>query len=390
MKKTIFTVVLFAFAAQVMLLAQQVTDISLSTLLNEIDSNSARANQTYNGRTLRLTGVINSIDDVSLILAVSNNEWWKSIHVYITASDRTKLINLNAGQRITVRGLYRNGGIFGAVIETATAQPTPAPAPTPTPNNSTQARTANERGVAFFNQRNWDSAIAQFTEAIRLTPNDAVFYGNRGNAYFNKADFDRAITDYTEAIRLASNNADYYSWRANAYANKGNLTQARTDINRALQISPNNQNARNISADIQRLEQQQQQARATPTPTPTPAPAPAPASPYHGTWFDSGRVGVTTATRTIIITNNEFRITSSFGSYLYLTIDSWTAVSNPNRSAVNRNFPSGYLLTHRVSAQRDWLSFSSSYVYLHNDGRSLIWMPSDPDPGDDPWAFIKQ
>ena len=40
------------------------------------------------------------------------------------------------------------------------------------------------------------------TEAIRLDPNNASAYNNRGFAYGSKGDYDRAIADYTEAIRL--------------------------------------------------------------------------------------------------------------------------------------------------------------------------------------------
>ena len=47
-----------------------------------------------------------------------------------------------------------------------------------------------------------DKAIADFTEAIRLNPNDAEAYYSRGCEYFEKGDHDRAIADFTEAIRL--------------------------------------------------------------------------------------------------------------------------------------------------------------------------------------------
>ena len=87
MKKTLFTVVLLALVAQAMLLAggseqiteQQATDVNLRTLLNEIDNNEARANQTYNNRTLRLTDVATNIDSDTMWLAVNRDEEYNSL-----------------------------------------------------------------------------------------------------------------------------------------------------------------------------------------------------------------------------------------------------------------------------------------------------------------------
>jgi tetratricopeptide (TPR) repeat protein len=52
------------------------------------------------------------------------------------------------------------------------------------------------------NKDDYDSAIADFNEAIRLNPNFALAFKERGYAYYLKEDHDRAIADYSEAIRL--------------------------------------------------------------------------------------------------------------------------------------------------------------------------------------------
>jgi tetratricopeptide (TPR) repeat protein len=69
--------------------------------------------------------------------------------------------------------------------------------------------TAKNRAVAYFNRAiackadgDFDRAIADYTEAIRLDPKLAIAYYERGVAYHALGDFDRAIADYTEAIRL--------------------------------------------------------------------------------------------------------------------------------------------------------------------------------------------
>ena len=60
------------------------------------------------------------------------------------------------------------------------------------------------------------TAIADFSEAIRLNPKDAVAYNNRGVAYYAKSDLDRAIADFNEAIRLDPKDAIAYNNRGAA------------------------------------------------------------------------------------------------------------------------------------------------------------------------------
>ena len=60
----------------------------------------------------------------------------------------------------------------------------------------------NNRGAPGHDKTDYDKAIADFSEAIRLDPKDAVAYDNRGIAWYDKKDYDRAIADYNEAIRL--------------------------------------------------------------------------------------------------------------------------------------------------------------------------------------------
>ena len=59
-------------------------------------------------------------------------------------------------------------------------------------------------------------------------PKDAPAYANRGLAYGKKGDYDKAIADYTEAIRL-NPNAEAYSNRGLAYRKKGDYDKAIAD-----------------------------------------------------------------------------------------------------------------------------------------------------------------
>jgi Tfp pilus assembly protein PilF len=55
------------------------------------------------------------------------------------------------------------------------------------------ANDSYNRGVEALEKNEFDQAIADFTEAIRLDPKLALAYHNRGAAYSNKGDNDKPI-----------------------------------------------------------------------------------------------------------------------------------------------------------------------------------------------------
>jgi tetratricopeptide (TPR) repeat protein len=59
-----------------------------------------------------------------------------------------------------------------------------------------------DHGRACLDKGKYDEAIADYTKAISLDPNDATAYTNRGLAYESKGEVDRAIADYTKAIEI--------------------------------------------------------------------------------------------------------------------------------------------------------------------------------------------
>ena len=93
------------------------------------------------------------------------------------------------------------------------------------------AREYCDRGQAFLDKGEYDKAIADYTEAIKLDPKDAmacfVAYYNRGVAYGKKGDSEKAVADYTEAIRLDPYLVYAYVNRGLLYVQKGELDKAR-------------------------------------------------------------------------------------------------------------------------------------------------------------------
>ena len=94
------------------------------------------------------------------------------------------------------------------------------------------------RGAAYWHKDDTDGAIADYSEAIRLNPKHAFPYNNRGVAYKDKGDNDRAIADYNEAIRLDPKYAAPYHNRGLAYKDKGNYDRAIADYSEAIRLDP--------------------------------------------------------------------------------------------------------------------------------------------------------
>ncbi|MFQ5924663.1 MAG: tetratricopeptide repeat protein, partial [Dehalococcoidia bacterium] len=82
----------------------------------------------------------------------------------------------------------------------------------------------------------FERAIEDLDEAIRLDPRVAMSYGNRGFAYYNLGEFERAIEDYDEAIRLDPQDAVAYVLRAMAYTLLNMDSAAQQDIDRAIEL----------------------------------------------------------------------------------------------------------------------------------------------------------
>jgi tetratricopeptide (TPR) repeat protein len=53
----------------------------------------------------------------------------------------------------------------------------------------------------------YDSAIADYDQAVKLDPNDAAAYINRGKVYFEKGDYDCGMTDLKKALKITSDRA---------------------------------------------------------------------------------------------------------------------------------------------------------------------------------------
>ncbi|AFY35512.1 serine protease [Calothrix sp. PCC 7507] len=90
-----------------------------------------------------------------------------------------------------------------------------------------------------------EEAITSYSRAVEAnsqwgTVKAADVYLTRGNLYTDQANYQRAITDYDQVIRLNAKSAVAYALRGLAYQRQGNNKAALSDFNQAARIDPNN------------------------------------------------------------------------------------------------------------------------------------------------------
>jgi len=111
--------------------------------------------------------------------------------------------------------------------------------------NETLAIQYNNRGIAWEEKGNLDSAIEDYNQAIKFNPKSSAAYNNRGNAWNKKGNFDNAIEDYNQAIILNPKSSAAYNNRGIAWKEKGNFDNAIEDYNQAIILNPKSSAAYN-------------------------------------------------------------------------------------------------------------------------------------------------
>jgi len=100
----------------------------------------------------------------------------------------------------------------------------------------------------MLEKKEFDKAIEDYTQEIRLDPQRRLVYFCRGEAYAGKGEYDKAISDYTQQLRLDPDNLDpdnaqTYFMRGNAYALKDENDQAIADYTNSIKLDPYNNRA---------------------------------------------------------------------------------------------------------------------------------------------------
>ena len=92
------------------------------------------------------------------------------------------------------------------------------------------------RGMAYEEIREPGRAIADYSEAIRLKADDHMGYFLRGTVHAGKNEYDRAIADFSEAIRLRPGMSGFYIWRGGSHGHMGDMKKACADWRKAADL----------------------------------------------------------------------------------------------------------------------------------------------------------
>lgn len=99
------------------------------------------------------------------------------------------------------------------------------------------------RGTAKFGKKDFDGAIGDYGQALRLDPSDIDYLNSRAAAYEAKKDIDHAMADYNEAIKTNPNSIYAYNNRGAVFQRKGDFARAAADYGEVTRLQPNNLDA---------------------------------------------------------------------------------------------------------------------------------------------------
>ncbi|MDA7858691.1 trypsin-like peptidase domain-containing protein [Mariniblastus sp.] len=95
-----------------------------------------------------------------------------------------------------------------------------------------------KRGRAYEKIDDYDNAISDYTQAIQFDQESPILYGTRGWAYLSKEEWNSAIVDFTQSIRFDPQDAFVYYGRGEAYLSKKYYKNAIADLTQAIQLDP--------------------------------------------------------------------------------------------------------------------------------------------------------
>ncbi|XP_063992260.1 putative protein FAM10A4 [Diachasmimorpha longicaudata] len=111
----------------------------------------------------------------------------------------------------------------------------------PTSEQIAEAESIFSSAGEAFSSKNYEKALAGYTEAILLNPHLALLYGKRGQVYLQVSKPNACIRDCSRAIELNPDNAAAHKYRGRAYQLLGKWEEAASDLRLACQLDFNDQ-----------------------------------------------------------------------------------------------------------------------------------------------------
>lgn len=111
------------------------------------------------------------------------------------------------------------------------------------------------------NSTDLQSALADFNEAVRLSPQEAVLYQMRSSVYAPN-ESEKALQDLSKAIEILPDVGDFYARRGNWYFQREDLPNALNDYSKAIKLNPGDAESLGKRSEIYKKMGRQKEAQA--------------------------------------------------------------------------------------------------------------------------------
>jgi len=112
---------------------------------------------------------------------------------------------------------------------------------TPQGDKKSEFLILESRGYVYLMNQQYEASISDYSDALRLMPTHEYvkfIHMNRAWDYFNMKEYDLAINDFTKSISLDSKLASSFYGRGQCWYLKGDLQRAMQDAKEALRLTP--------------------------------------------------------------------------------------------------------------------------------------------------------
>lgn len=184
-----------------------------------------------------------------------------------------------------------------------------------------------DRGRAAYVRKDYGQAVADFTEALKLKPDDAVSLTNLAAAYYKKGEFDHAIALCTQAEKHDTKNTTAYDICGRSYLGKGDLQNAIAALNKVLALDPGHKDSDEPQTPQDALDQAKRMVEQAAPPVVPSRPEPRPQPDQQ----PAVAAIVEPSPRTEPVSPAEIRVALVIGNAHYANVG---ALSNPVPDAV--------------------------------------------------------
>ncbi len=110
------------------------------------------------------------------------------------------------------------------------------------------------RGMAHLALRDYETALTDFSAAIRRLPRDPRPWIHRGEVHLQRGDYRKALADFSRALEIDPQHVRAWQRRATVHLHLGRRRQALADVNRALRLRPDHAASYVTRGEIYRLQ----------------------------------------------------------------------------------------------------------------------------------------